>query len=69
MAKLVKLTSTWNSVQDSCWIDPDGVTGVFATGVPACSRIDRGNAPSVLVLGTPEDVYAALFPATEEGAE
>ena len=63
--KLVKLTSTWGTSQEPCWIDPDSVTGIVAAGLPACTRIDRGNQPCVLVLGTPEDVQAALFPATK----
>lgn len=31
----------------------------------ACTRIDRGSQPCVLVLGTPEDVHALLFPPTQ----
>lgn len=59
---LVRLTCTWGSEQTPCWIDPQSVTGIVAAGLPACTRIDRGSQPCVLVLGTPEDVYALLFP-------
>ena len=57
---LVRFTSTWGDQTHACWIDPNTVTGIVAAGLPACTRIDRGNQPCVLVLGTPEDVHAQL---------
>lgn len=58
---LRRLTSTWGDCFSPCWIAPSSVTGIVLSGLPGVTRLDRGSEPCVLVLGSPEDVYAALF--------
>jgi hypothetical protein len=62
---LIRLTLAWGNEQTPCWIDPQTVTGIVAAGLPAHTRVDRGSQPCVLVLGTPEEVYAQLFPEAQ----
>jgi hypothetical protein len=63
---LIRLTSTWGSHQEPCWVDPGTVTGIVASGLPGCTRLDRGSQPCILVLGTPEAVFKALYPTAED---
>lgn len=62
---LVQLISTWQGETSPCWIDPATVTIIAPAGMPATTRIEYENRGCILVLGTPEDVHAALFPAKE----
>lgn len=61
MRQLRQLTATWAGDNQPCWIDPTTVFGLFPAGMPATTRVEYKPRGVVLVLGTPDDVYAALF--------